>query len=106
MIAPAMMNLLGQAQEHPGHVKVALTYTTAKPNTDASQMMVKLLKAKPPYVSEVLVLLPAANVYNLLEAYEDVLESLRLNKIVPSDAKLLSYKLHFTNTTTSAHILG
>ena len=87
------MTALAQATHLPDHVRVRLRYRTALPTTESALLMANQLGVQGPFGEEVWILIPKADAYSILEAYEAPFAQLIRAKIVPVGAALTDFRV-------------
>lgn len=89
-----------QAAHHTGYIKVELWFETDKPRHLSSFLLRDSFEFEGKLVESVSVLLKPEQVFDMSEAYWDMLERLKDAKIIPSDAEFFGYEIKLEDKQT------
>jgi hypothetical protein len=82
-----------QCAKRADMIKVLLWFETDRPHHLSAKLLQAHFAFEGPFVESVAVLMDPAKVFDLIEAYLDNFERLKDSKLVPSDARLISYDI-------------
>lgn len=92
-------------KEETGFIKVELWFETMTPKHLSSTILRETFGLQGPFLESTCILLPPARVFDMVEAYLDVFETLKDRTLLPKDAKLTAYNILPEDSRTLAWVI-